>query len=341
VNPPRSADPATLRGARPLAALVTGHIAIGVATIAAAVPLLREGLDAAAHADGATEVALAGPPLLMLAVGLAGLVLGQVLSVRRVLGHRRAVLAGHPGVEDAALAVEMRRIGWAVALPQHASLLGMYSIAVRPPPAPLLALLCVLPVASLLLDHAHAGLAYQRTKGRGPRPRLLPSGDGERVREKLRRAPTAFVGCAVVPVLLALLCAARLGPQDTDRLSALLATLAAASTALLFLLLIRPLRRLRGAVYRDEVNLPVLDTAAHALHRLGALGAIGAALVAAAVLTARVDPLLGALPVVLLVPALGALTLHLASTTCIGLGAPFPNGGRPASSVPSSSPRPP
>jgi hypothetical protein len=326
VNPPRSAAPANRPCARLLTALVSGHIAIGVATIAAAVPVLRDGLDAAAHTDGATEAALAGPPLLMIAVGLAGLVLAQVLSVRRVLGHRRAVLAGRPDVEDAALAAGMRRIGWAVALPHYTILLGMYSIAVRPPSAPLLALLCVLPVASLLLDHAHAGLAYRRTEGRGPRTRLLPPGDGERVREKLRRAPTVLVGCAVVTVLLALLCAARLGPQDGDRLSALLATLAAASTALLFLLLVRPVRRLRDAVQHSEVHLPVLDTAAHALHRLGALGAVGAALVAAAVLTARVDPLLGAFPVVLLVPALGALTLHLASTTCIGLGVPFPDG---------------
>ncbi|MCO1657417.1 hypothetical protein [Pseudonocardia humida] len=302
-----------------LALLAVGHVAVAVATVVLAVLLIG--------GPGAAEIVrprgAGGVSTVLLGIGLAALGLAQVLSVRRLLGQRRALALvgrgpGRGGPDDAHV-VAMHRIGWPVALAHYPLVFGLLRVGFSPPPAPLLALLCLLPCASLLLDHAHAGWTYRQLDG--PGTRLLPPGEGERVRGRLRRAPTTLAAVSAVAALIVVVQVVW-WPPGAGTLPALPAVLAAATAMSLFLLLVRPVRQVRDAVHDGQVPSAALDATARTMRRLGVVGGMGAVALGIAVLAGSAAPLLAAAPVLVLVPALSALTLHLSSATCLKLGDP-------------------
>jgi hypothetical protein len=302
-------------------------VAAAVAALAVLLLLDDPGATALVPPRGAGAL-----PAIMLGVGLAALGLAQVLSIRRLLDHQHA-LARHgprPGGLDDALVAAMFRIGWPVALAQYPLLLGMLHIGFSPPSTPLLALLCLLPLASLLLDHAHAGWTYRHLDDHAPAPSHpatasdCASGCAAR-RPCWSRLPRRGAARGPAGGVVATRRRAAAGPAGRPRHRERRGA--------------APLARLHGGATarlhpHGQLHPAALDAIARPMRRLATLGALGAASLGIAVLTAPTAPLLAATPLLLLLPALSALTLHLASVTCIKLGNPFPDrrrrAGRPA-----------
>jgi hypothetical protein len=306
-------------------ALVLGHVAVAVAVVALEVLLLVD--DAAGPIDPARDTS----HHTLFTFGLAAVLVGQVVSIRELLRHRREHLEGRGHLEGRTLAAGMRRIALPTSFAFYPLLLGIPFLTLDPPPAPLLALLCALLPASLLLDHAHAGWTYRHLAGRAPGIQHLPAGNGTRLRRGRRRVAVLLaLICAAALVLLVLTATQRVDTPGPARLVELLSSAGVAMVALLF---IRPVLGVRQAVTGDVVHLATLDTAAAAMHRLGLAAALAAALVVAAVLNTADSPWLAAAPIIPLVLALGTAALQQGSNTCLNLGDTQPRrspGRRPA-----------
>jgi hypothetical protein len=294
-----------------IAPLVLGHIGVGAGVVALEVLM---GIEDLAHLgdrdhDAAREV-LGGLALLAVLVG-------QVLSIRELLRHRHDQDHGH--LDAPALCARMRRLAWPISFAFYPILMGVPFLTLAPPPAPLLALFCALPPASLLLDHAHAGWTYRHLAGRGSGSRYLRTGHAARLRQGQSRTAVLLAVLAAAAVILLAVTAA-VQPESTPVLTRLLRLLSPAGVAVLSLLLIRPVLGVRRALDNDAVHLPTLDAAARTLLRLGLAGTGAAALLVASVLAAPHDPWLGPAPVIPLVIVLGTAALQLGSATCINLG---------------------
>jgi hypothetical protein len=289
----------------PALALV-GHAAVAAGAVVLAVLLA---LDPPVPPVSPWLTTLAGAQTF---VGLGALGTAQGLAIHRWVAHREALAAG------------VRRLEWTMALALYPIVVGMGALLADPPPAPLLAVHCVLPPASLLLDLAYAGWAHRRLDGRGPRALLLPPGDGYRLRRKLRGSAPLLIGLAVV----ALLCAVS-GPSGGPPA---IGALAALATAVPALLLVGPVRRVRGAVHGDTVDLPELDSGLRAMRRIGPCGALGAALLATAVLVGSAGPALAVFLAVPLALTQGVLSAQVGLALRVRLGVPLsPAAGRPSS----------
>ena len=293
--------------------LALGHVAVAIGTITFFVLLL------AFYAS----TPLSRPPgslEWLLLLGIIALGAAQIVAVARLLDHRRAFLRGD--LSPTHLCAIMRRVGWTMGLALGLMVLGMNSLAQLTPPLPLIALLGALVLASLLLDHTHAGWTYQHLPRWGPPVRVLPAGSGTRIRSGQTVAPVFLVLLAAATfVILANTVHTTEQTTDTPLAARLLGLLSAAAVTLLAVLLIRPVLGVGRAIHHDTVHLPTLDAASRTMHRLGLLGALATVLTTAAISTPGAD-LLTAAPVIPLIVTVGATVSQLASNTCIHLADP-------------------
>jgi hypothetical protein len=307
---------------RPLTWLLVGHLAVAAGVVVLVVLLALSGpahpADQLASRRG-LDVLTSG----YLFSGLGALGVAQILSIRRLLAHRRAVV-GDPGrgFDATGLGARMERLEWSMGLALYPIVIGVSGLLVSSPPAPLLALYCALPCASPLLDQAYAGWAHRYLDGWGPRTLWLPPG-GERMRRKLGGQPAFFIGLAVLSALYAAGSAAFALEGGVAPLVGLLAPVAAVAAAVPALLLVGPVRRLRGALRGYVVDVPELDAAARAMRRIAPSGALGAVLLAAAALTGSAGPLLAMAIALPLTFTLGFLSVNLSQALRIRLGVPL------------------
>ena len=275
-----------------LVLLVAGHVGVGVGVGVLAVQMVAViTVPAGIEPSGGSR---AFPPVatLVFGAGLSAFVIGQVLSIRRLVGHLRLRRDPHRrGLDESALVTGARRIEWPAALAFLPLVLGVNVLTTAPVPVPLLALFCALSGASLLLDQAHAGWIHRHLDSRAP-TRALPDGSGARIRKGQRYMRTVLAGLATVVTLVVVVTVA-IRPIDPGNapLVALLPIAAPLSVVLLALLLIRPALRVRRAIDGDEVHLPTLDSAARGMRGLGLLAALGTALTVAAILVDPTAPL--------------------------------------------------
>jgi hypothetical protein len=316
--PPRRA-PGPVPSPRTPALLAVGHAALGVGTFALFFWLIIDQATHSTHEQRETQSSLFYTALICLAAG-------QVLAIRRLLEHRRALIRGH--LDASTLSTGTRRIGWTVGLAYAPMVLGIQTLTQIPPSAPPLAVLCALVPASLLLDHAHAGWAYRFLDGNGPEVRLLPAGSAARV---VNGQIGLVIGCLMLATVgLALVVRTFTQTTETSTAARVLGLLSATTVTLLPLLLIRPVLGVRraigpvvhGGIRYDTAHLPALDAASRSMRHLGPLGVLATALTAAAVAATPAAPLAAAGVAVPLVITLGILTLQLASNTCINVADP-------------------
>jgi hypothetical protein len=312
---------------RRLTLLLIGHLGVAAGAVVVVV-LLAQSTPTRPAEQLVSQRVLDGLGAGELFSGLAALGLAQVLSIRRLLAHRRA-LADDPwlGFHAPGFATGMERLEWTMALALYPIVIGLTGLVSTAPPAPLLALYFVLPCASPLLDQAHAGWAHRFLDGHGPRTLPLPPG-GARLRRRQGGLPVLLIGLAGFAALLAAGCAAFVLDGGVAPPAGLFAAVAAGAAAVPALLLVGPARRVRDALRADGVDLPGLDSAARAMRRIGPWGALGAALLAAAVLTGSAGPRLGLAIALPLTVALGNLSVQLSLVLRIRLGVPLSNGFR-------------
>jgi hypothetical protein len=309
---------------RTLASLVIGHVVVAAGAVVLVVLLA---LDRGARPAGSPSGdGLAAGQLF---TGLAALGVAQGLSIRRLIAHRRGLL-GDPGGgrEVTALVAGMVRIELTMALALYPLVVGATALLITPPPAPLLALCCAVPCASLLLDQAHSGWAHRRLDGWGPRVLLLPPGTGARLRRKMRGSGALLVVLAVMEALVAVGSAVHALAGGATALLGLLTSVAAGAAGVLAVLLVGPVRRSNDALRGDAVGLPELDSAVRAMRRFGPAGAVGTALLAVAVLAGGDDPRLGVAAAVPFAVTLGVLSVQVSLAIRARLGVPV--GDRPA-----------
>jgi hypothetical protein len=307
-----------MRSPRTLGLLVIGHVVVAAAAVVLIVLLA---LDRGARPAGSPSGdALAAGQLF---TGLAALGVAQGLSIHRLLAHRRGLIDGPGGGRGVtALVAGMVRIELTMALALYPLVVGATALLITPPPAPLLALCCAVPCASLLLDQAHGGWAHRRLDGGGPRLLLLAAGTGARLRRKLRGSGALLVVLAVMEALIAVGSAVHLLAGGATALLGLLTSVAAGAAAVLAVLLVGPVRRLNDALRGDAVGLPELDSAVRAMRRLGPAGAVGTALLAVAVLAGGDDPRLGVAVAVPFALTLGILSVQVGLAVQARLGVP-------------------
>jgi hypothetical protein len=309
--PPRTSEVST----RSLAALAAGHAILLVAA------LLLAGLLLAVSPDPATDRlrGMTVVSIILLSASLGALAFGQVLSVRRLVIHSRAVAAGR--LDEPALAAGARRITLPVVLAFEPVILGQVPLVIAPLPPPLFAALVAVIAAALLLDLHHAAWIYLRLpRTTGIRP--LPPGSWSRIRTGQSVVAAIHVGCAVAATIM--LIATVSGEIDTSAPAPAVVQISAAATTLLVsFLLIVPVRRVANAVTTDHridiTHLEALDRAARSFVRLRSLLAIAAALAVAAVLAAPADVTLAVGRAVPLLLVLGLTAGQVGSLTRINL----------------------
>jgi hypothetical protein len=314
-----------------LVLLVAGHVGVAVGIGVLAVQLVAVITEPAGVEPSGGSRAFPPVAALVFGAGLAAFVIGQVLSIRRLLGHLRPRRDPHrPGLDEAALVTGARRIEWPATLAFLALVLGMNVLTTAPVPVPLLALFCALSGASLLLDQAHAGWIHRHIDGRMP-IRTLPDGSGARIRKGQRYMRIMLVVIATV-VTLVVVVIVTVRPIDAGNapLVAVLPIAAPLSVVLLALLLTRPALWVRRAIDGDVVHLPTLDSAARGMRGLGLLGALSTALTVAAILVDPTAPLRAFVLTVPLVFVLFILVMqeYLAARVHLGDTVPPPRWAR-------------
>jgi hypothetical protein len=128
---------------RPLSWLLIGHltVAAGVVVLVVLLALSEPTRPAEQLAPRRGLDVLTSGYLLS---GLGALGVAQILSIRRLLAHRRAVV-GDPGrgFDATGLGARMERLEWSMGLALYPIVIGVSGLLVSSPPAPLLALYCL------------------------------------------------------------------------------------------------------------------------------------------------------------------------------------------------------
>jgi hypothetical protein len=293
--------------------LLLGHFAILVATIPIAALLVSHALTDEAGAP------FGGLPIVvMFAIGAIALAIGQVLSVHRLRALARAT-TDHIDVDQ--VARSLRRSAWSTGLALYTIIFGAQFLLTAPARPFLSALFLLMLIASLLLDHMHAGWLHHRLNEHGASAeyRLLPPGIGPRIRSG---QPVAAFGHAAFSGIAALLFVATVVTESRSATGVmmLVQVLAAAATIAVPLLHIRAIRLVRTAIVGDFAHLPTLRRAGQSFIHAGRAAALLTAIVIASVLATPAAPMVAVGRAALLAFVLCVATLQFASLSSIHIG---------------------